>query len=212
MMVYIPITGDCLVWPSSDQVSKRRNVALGLGAPPPGLVAQLDRARILRESELTGLISTFRPEWALAQRTRLDTLVGWMLAHTKLHQFSIHSEIRSSIVRYVWGEASPPEIAASLAPNGYFCHATAASLHGLLTFNPETIYLNREQSAKPVSNGPLSQDGIDRAFSKKQRTSQDVYSWGPHESRCSAASTQVTSRPPSARACAMATQENAPQR
>jgi hypothetical protein len=128
--------------------------------------------------ELANVISTFRPDWSLAERIRLDDVIGWMLEHTKLHQVAIHSEIRGSTVRYIWGDASPLEIAATLAPRGYFCHATAASLHGLLTYNPETIYLNREQSAKPASDGPLSQDAVDRAFSKKQRASQDVYHWG----------------------------------
>ena len=133
---------------------------------------------MLRRTELAQLVQTYRHEWSSAQQAKIDILVDWMVDHTKLHQLSIHSEIRRRVTRYVWGEADSLEIAASLAPRGYICHATAASIHGLLSYNPETIYVNREQSAKPALDGPLSQEGVNRAFAKKQRTSQDVYSWG----------------------------------
>jgi hypothetical protein len=113
----------------------------------------------------------------LAKNATVGSLIGWMLEHNKLRHLPIHSEIRNPTVRYIWGEASPLEIAATLASKGYFCHATAATLHGLLTYNPETIYLNKEQSAKPAPDGPLSEEGIERAFSKKQRTTRDVYTW-----------------------------------
>jgi hypothetical protein len=73
-----------------------------------------------------------------------------MLEHTRLHELSIHSPIRDDVTRYIWNQASSIEVAVSLAPNGYFCHATAGALHGLLTYNPKTIYINREQSAKPA--------------------------------------------------------------
>jgi len=160
------------------QMSQPRNKRLGLASPPRALVAHLANARVLRQSELTALIKTFHSEWTLAKQASVETLVDWMLQTTRLRQFTLHAEVRSPTTRYVWGDVSPLEIASSLASTGYFCHATAASLHGLLTYNPETIYLNREQSAKPVPEGPLSQEGIDRAFSKKQRASRDVYYWG----------------------------------
>jgi predicted transcriptional regulator of viral defense system len=48
-------------------------------------------------------------------------------------------------------------------------------LHGLAKLSPKTIYLNTEQSAKPSSEGSLTQDAIKRAFSGKQRQSQLIY-------------------------------------
>jgi hypothetical protein len=48
-------------------------------------------------------------------------------------------------------------------------HATAVMLHRLAKISPKTIYVNVEQSTKPSSEGSLTQDAIDRAFSGKQR-------------------------------------------
>jgi predicted transcriptional regulator of viral defense system len=148
-----------------------------VGAPPRRLLDKLDEVRVWRKRDLTNLIRTSRAEWKLKERISADTLLAWMLEHTKLHELSIHSELEGALTRYVWNEASPLAIAASLAPKGYFCHATAAAFHGLLTFNPDTIYINREQSAKPTPEGPLTQQGIDTAFTNKQRVSRNVYSW-----------------------------------
>jgi hypothetical protein len=158
-------------------VKRPTNPEVDLGTIPRDLVAELGKRSVLRPSELITILSTFRRQWPSGQRVTLNILIAWMLEHTRLHLVSIRSELHGPMVRYVWGEASQLEIAASLAVNGYFSHATAASLHGLLTYNPETIYFNREQSAKPIPDGPLRPEGIARAFSKKQRATRDVYSW-----------------------------------
>jgi hypothetical protein len=151
---------------------------LGFGAPPRQLVRELARQRVLREGELKSLLKGFQPEWVLAQHAAVNILIDWMLQHTLLRLLSVRSQFHGLLIRYTWGEPKALDVAASLAPKAYFSHATAASLHGLLTYNPETIYLNREQSAKPPPSGPLTQEAIDRTFSKAQRLSQDTYQWG----------------------------------
>lgn len=50
-------------------------------------------------------------------------------------------------------------------------------LHDLTKPSTKTIYLNVEQSAKPSSQGSLTQDGIRRAFSGKQRQSNLIYNY-----------------------------------
>jgi len=47
--------------------------------------------------------------------------------------------------------------------------------HNLGKLSQHTIYVNAEQSAKPSFQGGLTQEGIDRAFSGKQRQSNLVY-------------------------------------
>jgi len=79
---------------------------------------------------------------------------------------------RDPLVRYVWGEVEPFELALSLAARTYLCHATAVFLHGLTNQLPETIYLNQEQSPKPQSDADLSQGTIDFAFRRPQRRSK----------------------------------------
>ena len=48
-------------------------------------------------------------------------------------------------------------------------------VHGLSTQLSPTIYVNHEQSPKPQPKGPLSQEGIDRAFARPQRLSNYVF-------------------------------------
>ena len=67
--------------------------------------------------------------------------------------------------------------ALSLKARGYFCHATAVTLHGLAKATSKTIYLNVEQSAKPSYPGSLTQEGINLAFSRKQRQSNLTYAY-----------------------------------
>lgn len=66
-------------------------------------------------------------------------------------------------------------LATSIKARAYLCHATAVMLHGLAKLSPKMIYLNVEQSVKPSSHGSLTQNGINRAFSGKQRQSNLIY-------------------------------------
>jgi predicted transcriptional regulator of viral defense system len=68
------------------------------------------------------------------------------------------------------GTLSDYELALSLKLHSYLSHGTAAYLHGLSDQESDIIYVKKEQSAKNQS-GSLSQAGINRAFSSKQRQS-----------------------------------------
>jgi hypothetical protein len=77
--------------------------------------------------------------------------------------------------RWIRKDASPVHVALSLRPNSYISHGSAAQHHGLLPVDTGRIYVNKEQSPKPQSEGALSQDAIDRAFSNEARVSNYVY-------------------------------------
>lgn len=81
----------------------------------------------------------------------------------------------SSFIRYIWDHASAYEVALSLRAGSYLSHATAIFLHGLTSDIPRTVYANKEQSEKPASPVSLTQQGIDRAFTNKARTSNYIY-------------------------------------
>lgn len=83
----------------------------------------------------------------------------------------------ASITRYVWGPVSMYAVAMSLRPGAYLSHASAVFIHGLTTQIPKTVYVNKEQSPKPAPTGPLTQDGIDRAFRNAQRSSHYVFGY-----------------------------------
>ncbi len=80
-----------------------------------------------------------------------------------------------SHTRYAWGSPSGMHLALSLHRNAYLCHGTAVFLHALNVQVPATIYVNQEQSPKQRGSGRLSQEAIQRAFSRQQRQSKMLY-------------------------------------
>ncbi len=77
----------------------------------------------------------------------------------------------------MWGPLSVYKVGLSLRPGAYLSHGTAVFLHGLSDQIPKTIFVNKEQSSKPASTSPLSQEGIDRAFANAQRSSRYVLAY-----------------------------------
>ena len=74
--------------------------------------------------------------------------------------------------RYTWGHVETRQIIQSINPNGYFSHYSAIEIHGLSEQIPKTIYFNIEQPATG-GGGTLTQEGINRAFSRKCRISNN---------------------------------------
>ena len=72
-------------------------------------------------------------------------------------------------------QPTPFHYAISLRGGAYLSHASAVYLLGLTQQLPRTIYVNKEQSSKPAIDGNLTQESIDRAFSRPQRRSQYIY-------------------------------------
>ncbi|HEX8245073.1 MAG TPA: type IV toxin-antitoxin system AbiEi family antitoxin [Longimicrobium sp.] len=64
-----------------------------------------------------------------------------------------------------------------LRGGSYLSHGSAAFLHDLASSEPDEIYVNKEQSPKPVARGTLTQEAIDRAFANQPRSSNYVFSY-----------------------------------
>jgi predicted transcriptional regulator of viral defense system len=103
-------------------------------------------------------------------------ILNALLEHTKLQRVRMPFPYRTD-TRFTWDEAPTFELIQSLDANGYFSHYTAMHLHGLTDQIPKTIYFNVEQPAS-AGGGKLSQEGIDRAFRGKCRTSNNVITFG----------------------------------
>ncbi|HUN25869.1 MAG TPA: hypothetical protein VMU67_06125 [Steroidobacteraceae bacterium] len=128
--------------------------------------------RIYTRAELAKSFTKLRRSEVLAKHTQLDQFIDFLVSRRHLISITLKSEqYEKEVTRYCVGPPSPFALAASLRKNGYLSHGTAAYLHKLLPQLPDTIYLNVEQSAKPVGQGSLSQTGLDKAFAGKQRQS-----------------------------------------
>jgi predicted transcriptional regulator of viral defense system len=148
------------------------------------IVAFFDRSeqRVFTESDLAQLLAEQQnpdSELKLGKSLTASQFIEKLLEKTKLRQIEIRSMMEASKTRYIWEEVTPYEVALSLKANSYLSHGSAVFLHGLTEQLPRVIYLNKEQSVKaqsrPVS---LTQEGIDKAFSKPQRISESEFVYG----------------------------------
>ncbi len=133
--------------------------------------------RVYTSDDLAAVLSANRRDWRLTQRATVEAFIRFLQEKGQLEIVELKSKNYRSIIRYVWGHASPHEIGLSLKPRAYLSHGTAVFLHGLTEQLPTTIYVNQEQSPKPRPSGSLSQEAIDRAFGHEQRQSSFVFAY-----------------------------------
>ncbi len=96
----------------------------------------------------------------------LDQIILFLLNTHLLHQVTFLTPREERL--YYWRIVDEYELFQALRPNGYYSHMTALYLHGLLVNEPNDIYFNNEQPARP-SPGNLEQSRIDNAFRNRQR-------------------------------------------
>lgn len=130
---------------------------------------------VFRETELKEIISQNADAWQAPERLRSVSKFAQQFLEKGLQKVTLASEHYRNATRYVWGEVRPYELAISLGKHAYFSHATAMFLRGLTDQIPKTIYVNEEQTPKNFGPPVLTQQGIDRAFAGKQRTSRAIF-------------------------------------
>lgn len=78
---------------------------------------------------------------------------------------------------YHFPECSILDIALSIHPRAYLSHYSAISFLNLTEQIPKNIYITIEQSKRDKRQSTLTQDGIDKAFQKNQRTSNLILTY-----------------------------------
>lgn len=128
--------------------------------------------RVFVRADFDQLLAENRAFWRLTQGATTDSFIKYLLSHTQLEQHKFDLPHRPTN-RYSWGAVPLLELVQSLRPEGYFTHFTAVQIHGLTEQLPKTVYLNFEQRLSG-GGGQLTQEGIDRAFRAKCRTSNNI--------------------------------------
>lgn len=131
--------------------------------------------RVYTSRQLAEVLHEQRDFWRLAQRTKVDDFVSFLSRTGDLTRLELVSEHYKNLTRYVWGDASPYEVALSIRPSAYISHASAVFLHSLTELIPRVVFINAEQSPKPAPRGELTQAALDRAFARAQRSSRLSY-------------------------------------
>ncbi len=129
--------------------------------------------KVLRLGEISLILKEQRTAWKLPTDLSAKGFIKLLIEQSLLRTIELTSpHYEAKEVRYLWGQPTPYAIGLSLRHNAYLTHASALFLHDLTDQIPKTIYVNYEQSAKPQSEGQLTQEGINRAFSNHQRESK----------------------------------------
>jgi hypothetical protein len=144
----------------------------------PRIIERLNDAKrtAFSETEIAGILYEEQANHTLSQHMRLPDLITKLSKRGHLNPIILRSELYDqSITRHCRSSFSPFELALSIQGASYLSHGTAAFLHGLIPKMPASLYLNVEQSVKPRRESSLTQDAIDRAFAREQRTSKLKY-------------------------------------
>ena len=138
---------------------------------------------ILNRSSLIKILGTLKENHGVPERTSLSLLTHYLQNVLKLFsKIELYSEKKGEkVTRYIstYVKVSPYEIALSLLSNSFLSHYSALYVHDLTINNPKEIYINREQSKKPINkeNAVLTQRKVDYAFSKEMRQTNDIYNF-----------------------------------
>jgi hypothetical protein len=124
-------------------------------------------------TEIGKILAEKGSHWRLPRSMTTRAFIRTLLERTNLKKIDFDFPTLS-FHRYSWRDANIYEIVSSLVKNSYFCHYSALYLHEITEQIPKSIFLNYEQPAKPKSNSELSQQGIDRAFSRPPRITNNI--------------------------------------
>ena len=143
------------------------------------IIADLNRQTrpVFKRSQLGHLLEQHRAEWRIKEGMSLDKFIAYLLENTQLERLHFDLPHRAETV-FVWGEVSAYCIASAVKADGYLSHYTAMHLHELTDQVPETVYVNHEQRPQPKPAQAPTQETIDKAFKRPQRTTKNIAPFG----------------------------------
>ena len=129
---------------------------------------------VYSEADLQQLHEAFWAKRLIRKSMSLSAFIDWTTKKKLLKKIPLQYSHGKAPKRYSTHQFSPYELALSLRKNAYLSHGTAAFLLSLTNEEPQTVYLNAEQSSKEAkdTSDVLTQDALDLAFSKSQRQSK----------------------------------------
>jgi hypothetical protein len=137
--------------------------------------------RAYAKAELNQILTNHTGKWRLVKSTNVNDFITFLQKSGGIKTYEFHADAYDkTIIRYAWGSVSPSALALSLKTRGYLSHGSAVRLHNLTNWKMKMDYLNVEQSPKPNPRGGLTQNALDKAFSRKQRQSNYTFRHNSH--------------------------------
>ena len=131
--------------------------------------------RVFSKTEISVLLNMYKADQVLCATTTLKKYIDYLIEQKILFEIHIDTPFGSGkIKKYAKVNVSEFEVALSLQSGSYLSHYSAMYLHGLTENIPQTIYTNKEQSKKPRYGAGLTQENLDRAFSRPMRKTKQI--------------------------------------
>lgn len=143
----------------------------------------IKKGNVLNRTSIISILHNLKEHHNIPERTSISHFLRYTIEILNMfEEVKILDERNDKLItRYVanYIDVSPYEVALSLLSNSFLSHYSALYLHDLTLNIPKDIYINREQSIKPVNkeNAQLTQGRVDYAFSKPMRSTNTVYSF-----------------------------------
>lgn len=146
----------------------------------PDIVTYFERSeeRVFTAHRLGNFIDDQREEWKIGKHRKLTDIINFLIEKGNLQTHRFRQGENNQVELYSWETQDEFTIISGLKNNAYFAFYSALFIHQLTLQIPKTFYLNFEHSSEQLVSGkPLTQEAIDKAFSKFQRKSLLTYSW-----------------------------------
>lgn len=131
------------------------------------------RGKLLTDTDFENIFDVNREFWRLPQSWHYYKFIRALEEKTEHLGTATLEFPNRTISRYFWKDLKVLQLALAVSPKAYLSHYTAIAYHNLTDQIPKTIYVTTEQSSKS-NQGQLTQKGIDGAFAKPQRVSENI--------------------------------------
>lgn len=130
---------------------------------------------IFNIQDLISIMNHCKDNLGLPKSIKTEEFIDFLLKNNILKEYILLFE-DEKLKRYSFKEnANIYELALSIKKNAYLSHYTALYLNNLTDNVPKNIYINIEQTKKENKNNTLTQESIDKAFSRDARTTKNIY-------------------------------------
>jgi predicted transcriptional regulator of viral defense system len=115
--------------------------------------------------------------WRLAASTSYNKFVDFLCVDTDILRLTRLVHTSSGAIKKVYtnSEASNYDIICTIKKSGYLSYLSALVIHELTLQSPKTFYISDEIHKNYSTNSSLTQANVDKAFSKVQRKSSNIY-------------------------------------
>lgn len=131
-------------------------------------ILEKSNQKIYKSADLSDIFSDLMDQGKLPKGLSVANFINKILDNTDLREVNLPFPNRTE-KRYVLNDYSIYGLAISLRKGAYFSHLSAAYLNGFLSESPREIYINYEQTPKPLPKQTLVQENIDKAYKNSPR-------------------------------------------